>query len=94
MSAGCRLDNCLGDGCCRGEAIEQRVVRSQQWLYVVKPEVDASALDWSVSQDAPLEYMRTLYDLMYLAFQTDSTRYITYMLSAMNGKYLAASPKR
>jgi hypothetical protein len=66
--------------------IEQRVVRSQNWLDIPKPDVDASSLDLSVSPDAPLEYIRTMYDLMYLAFQTDSTRYITYMLSAMNGE--------
>ena len=66
--------------------IEQRVVRSQHWLDIAKPHVDASTLNLAVAQDAPLEYIRTMYDLMYLAFQTDSTRYITYMLSAMNGE--------
>lgn len=65
--------------------IEQRVVRSQHWLDIPKPDVDVTALDLNASQDEPLEYMRTMYDLMYLAFQTDSTRCITYMLSAMNG---------
>jgi hypothetical protein len=65
--------------------IEQRVVRSQHWLDIPKAEVDASELDLSVTKDAPLEYIRTMYDLMYLAFRTDSTRIATYMLSAMNG---------
>lgn len=65
--------------------IEQRVGRSQRWLDVRKPKVDTSGLELDVSQDSPLEYIRTMYDLMYLAFQTDSTRCITYMLSAMNG---------
>jgi hypothetical protein len=65
--------------------IEQRVIRSQHWLDIPKPVVDASSLDLNVSQEAPLEYIRTMYDLIYLAFQTDSTRFITYMLSAMNG---------
>ncbi|MEM9365210.1 MAG: DUF1552 domain-containing protein [Planctomycetota bacterium] len=70
--------------------IEQRVARSQRWLDLPKPEVDAGGLQLNASQDAPLEYMRTMYDLMYLAFQTDSTRCITYMLSAMNGKVSGA----
>ncbi|MCB1120745.1 MAG: DUF1552 domain-containing protein [Verrucomicrobiae bacterium] len=65
--------------------IEQRVARSQRWLDIPKPKVDASELDLSVSTDAPIEYIDTMYDLMYLAFQTDSTRLATYMLSAMNG---------
>ncbi len=66
--------------------IEKRVVRSEQWLDVPKEKVDKSALDLSATTDAPLVYIRTMYDLMYLAFQTDATRLATYMLSAMNGK--------
>ena len=66
--------------------IEQRVVRSQEWLDIPKPKVDASELNLEVTQEAPLEYMETMYDLMYLAFRTDSTRAITYMLGAMNGE--------
>ena len=66
--------------------IEQRVARSQEWLDIPKPEVDPSEVNLEVSQEAPLEYMETMYDLMYLAFRTDSTRIITYMLGAMNGK--------
>ena len=34
-----------------------------------------------------------MYDLMYLAFQTDSTRLGTYMLSAMNGNISNQFPK-
>lgn len=66
--------------------IEKRVVRSQQWLDIPKAKVDESALDLDVTTDAPIEYMRSMYDLMYLAFQTDSTRLATYMLGAMNGE--------
>lgn len=65
--------------------IEQRVQRSEQWLDIPKKTVDQSALNLEVTTDAPLEYIRTMYDLLYLAFQTDSTRIATYMLSAMNG---------
>jgi hypothetical protein len=65
--------------------IEQRVQRSDQWLDIPKKTVDQSALNLEVTTDAPLEYIRTMYDLLYLAFQTDSTRIATYMLSAMNG---------
>jgi hypothetical protein len=65
--------------------IEQRVQRSEQWLDIPKQTVDQSALNLEATTDAPLEYIRTMYDLLYLAFQTDSTRIATYMLSAMNG---------
>jgi hypothetical protein len=33
----------------------------------------------------PRELIRTMYDLMALAFQTDSTRYATYQIGNMNG---------
>jgi hypothetical protein len=65
--------------------IEQRVARSQEWLDIPKPKVEEGSVDLAVSTDAPIEYINTMYDLMYLAFQTDSTRIATYMLSAMNG---------
>lgn len=66
--------------------IEQRVIRSQEWLDIPKPKVDPSSLNLEATTDEPLEYMKTVYDLMFLAFQTDSTRIATYMLGAMNGK--------
>ena len=72
---------------------EERVNRSQQWLDIPKGKVDADSLDLSSSTDAPLVYMRTMYDLIYLAFQTDSTRIATYMLSAMNGNTSNNFPK-
>jgi hypothetical protein len=33
----------------------------------------------------PITYIRTMYNLIYLAFKTDSTRYATYMLQTMGG---------
>ena len=72
---------------------EQRVRRSQQSLDVPKGDVDEEALDLASTTDSPLEYIRTMYDLLYLAFQTDSTRIATYMLSAMNGGLSNQFPK-
>ena len=65
--------------------IEQRVKRSDQWLDIPKKNVDPESLKLDVTTDAPLEYIRTMYELLFLAFQSDSTRIATYMLSAMNG---------
>ena len=73
--------------------IEQRVQRSEQWLDIPKKTVDQTSLNLEVTTDAPLEYIRTMYDLLYLAFQTDSTRIATYMLSAMNGNTSNQFPK-
>jgi hypothetical protein len=65
--------------------IEQRVERSEQWLDVPKPKVNATGLHLSADDTTPRELIRTMYDLLYLAFQTDSTRIATYQLGNMNG---------
>ncbi|MDC0259456.1 DUF1552 domain-containing protein [Verrucomicrobiales bacterium] len=66
-------------------SIEKRVDRSQRWLDIPKPEVDASKLHLDSDESTPAEYIRTMYDLIFLAFQTDSTRVATYQLGNMNG---------
>ena len=73
--------------------VEKRVRRSEAWLEIPKAKVNAEELELSASTDAPLEYIQVMYDLMYLAFQTDSTRVATYMLSAMNGSVSNQFPK-
>ena len=73
--------------------IEKRVLRSQDWLDIPKAKIDPKSLNLEATTDAPLEYMKTMYDLMYLAFQTDSTRVATYMLGAMNGETSNQFPK-
>jgi hypothetical protein len=65
--------------------IERRVQRSQHWLDIPKPEVAPGAVNIEVSQDAPREYLQSMYDLMFLAFQTDSTRLATYMIGQVAG---------
>ena len=66
-------------------SIEQRVERSESWLDVPKPEVDPSGLFLDADENTPAEYVSTMYDLMFLAFQTDSTRVATYQIGNMNG---------
>ena len=65
--------------------IEQRVDRAQQWLTVPKPSVNASGLHLQADDTTPGELIKTMYDLIYLAFRTDSTRLATYQLGNMNG---------
>lgn len=66
-------------------SVEQRVDRAQSWLDVPKPRVDAKTVDIEATQDGPKEYIQAIYDLMYLAFQTDSTRVSTYMIGQVAG---------
>lgn len=65
--------------------IEQRVQQSERWLHVPKPQVNASDLHLDADDSTPRELISTMYDLMLLAFQTDSTRVATYQLGNMNG---------
>lgn len=66
--------------------IEERVDRSQAWLEIPRPELtdqDREILQLDADDDAPKELMRTMYDLVYLAFRTDSTRLATYQIGSM-----------
>ena len=65
--------------------IERRVDRSQQWLEIPKPQVNATGLHLEADDTTPGELIKTMYDLIYLAFQTDSTRIATYQIGNMNG---------
>lgn len=66
-------------------AVEQRVERSQKWLNVPKPDVDRKAVNLEANPKGPIEYLRAMYDLMFLAFQTDTTRVATYMIGQVAG---------
>ena len=60
-------------------AIEQRVERTSKWTHEELPKVDTKGLNLEASYQQPSEYLRCMYDLIYLAFQTDSTRFITFV---------------
>lgn len=67
-------------------SVEQRVERSQRWLSIPKPNVDPNSVaSLDASPKGPEEYLKTMYDLMFLAFQTDTTRLATYMIGQVAG---------
>lgn len=66
-------------------ATEQRVEQSQKWLDIPKPEIAADAVDQSADTNAPREYLQAMYDLIFLALQTDTTRLATFMLGQVAG---------
>ncbi|GDY18789.1 hypothetical protein LBMAG56_01340 [Verrucomicrobiota bacterium] len=63
-------------------SIEKSVERTSQWTHEPLPNVDAKGLNLEVPFKAAQEYIRCLYDLLFLAFQTDSTRYASLMLES------------
>ncbi len=60
-------------------AIEQRVERTSKWTHEELPPIDTKGLNLEATYHQPTEYLRCMYDLIYLAFQTDSTRFATFM---------------
>jgi hypothetical protein len=67
------------------DAVEKRIDRAEAWLEIPKPKVDEKSLDVDATQDGPKEYIKAIYDLMSLAFRTDSTRVATYMIGQVAG---------
>jgi len=60
-------------------ALEQRVERTSRWTHEPLPEIDSEGLNLDATYEDPTEYIRCMYDLLYLALQTDSTRFATFM---------------
>ena len=75
--------------------IEQRVKNTQKWLDIPLPSLtdeERDVLKLDADTEAPKEYMRTMYDLMWLAFKTDSTRVATYQIASMADASSVAGP--
>lgn len=67
-------------------AIEQRVERADKWTSRPLPEADSTGVNLDAAANDPNEFIRCMYDLIYLAFVTDSTRYATLMLESENSQ--------
>jgi hypothetical protein len=79
-------------------AVEKDIERMERWVETPKPDVGEDVFEVSAKDPAqdpimslkatanePITYIRTMYNLIYLAFKTDSTRFATYMLQTMGG---------
>ena len=62
--------------------VEQSIARSQSWLDIPLPRVDRDSVELDVDTSAPREYLKAMYELQYLAFQTDLTRVSTYQIGS------------
>jgi len=60
---------------------EQQLHKSEQWQHKPKPKVDAMTPTPIRDPAQTIAKSRQLYDIMYLALQTDSTRLITHTVS-------------
>lgn len=79
-----KLDEYLGSV----RETERRVERLKSWIDVPRPRVDADQLqlqaNWYTLHDQEM-WIDVMLDLAYLAFQTDSTRVVTYQWSSEAG---------
>lgn len=56
---------------------ERCVDRTEQWLDIPKAKVDPESLNLNAKREIPLDFVRAMYDLMFLAFQADTMRVST-----------------
>lgn len=64
--------------------VERRLVNAQDWSRRPKPVVEVKApTDITSAVEVPAR-VRLMFDLMHLALQTDSTRFITFALNGLN----------
>jgi hypothetical protein len=64
---------------------EVRVQKARRWLNTPLPSVKADHRNLEITPDDPRLYLQTMFDLIYLAFKTDSTRVATYQIGRENG---------
>ena len=65
---------------------EVKLAKAQKWLDTPIPEVDASNLHLDAEPKEARLYFQTMYELIYLAFLSDSTRVATFQLGRENGE--------
>ena len=64
---------------------EVKLSKAEQWLDAPIQHVDSSGLHLEAGPSEARQYFQTMYDLIYLAFLSDSTRVATFQLGRENG---------
>jgi hypothetical protein len=65
---------------------EVKLAKAQQWIDTPVPTVDTSKLHLEATPEEARLYFQTMYELIYLAFLSDSTRVATFQLGRENGE--------
>lgn len=65
---------------------EQKLVKAQKWIETPVPQVDTRNLHLDAEPKEARLYFQTMYELIYLAFLSDSTRAATFQLGRENGE--------
>lgn len=64
---------------------EVKVEKAKRWMNIPFATVNVDHLQLDVTPEDPRNYLQTMYELIYLAFKTDSTRVATYQFGRENG---------
>lgn len=64
---------------------EIKVEKAKRWINTPLPTVESDHLNLELTPDEPRQYVQTVFELMYIAFKTDSTRVATYQIGRENG---------
>jgi len=64
---------------------EIKVEKAKRWINIPLPTVDIDHLKLDITPEDPRVYLQTMFELIYLAFKTDSTRVASYQIGRENG---------
>ncbi len=64
---------------------EIKVEKAKRWIDTPLPTVNVDHLNLDVTPSDPRLYLQAMFELIYLAFKTDSTRVATYQIGRENG---------
>jgi hypothetical protein len=64
---------------------EIKVEKAKRWFNIPLPTVDVDHLQLDITPEDPRMYLQTMFELIYLAFKTDSTRVAAYQIGRENG---------
>jgi hypothetical protein len=59
---------------------EVRVAKASRWMSLPIPTAEVDRMNLDITGEDPREYVQTMFELIYLAFKTNSTRVATYQL--------------
>jgi hypothetical protein len=65
---------------------EVKLAKAQRWIDTPIPAIDTSRLHLEATPEEARLYFQTMYELIYLAFLSDSTRVATFQLGRENGE--------
>lgn len=64
---------------------ERKMEKAKEWLNIPVPTVDVDHLNLDITPEDPRNYLRTMFELIFLTLHTDLTRTVTYQIGRENG---------